>query len=83
VPSILIKDFASGEITEILVNKGEVGEIECGLNTNYVSNELRFSFNSPFVYNQSYVYRHNIKKTSLLKEFKLRGPQIVRNEFDC
>jgi protease II len=62
----------------------EVGEILPGLNSDYQSSSLNFTFASPFVYQQIYKYDHKTGSKKLVKEIKLKGsPQIVRNEFEC
>jgi protease II len=65
VPSIVIQDFASGEFSEFTVD-GQVGEISPGLNSNYDSKELHFFFQSPFVYEQTYVYSHEKRSKRML-----------------
>lgn len=62
----------------------DVGEIGPGLNQDYETSTLRYSYSSPFVYQQVYEYNHASGAKRLLKEHRLKGsPQIVRNEFDC
>ena len=83
VPSIVIQDFASGELSEFTV-EGQVGEISPGLNSNYESKELHFFFQSPFVYEQTYVYSHEKRSKRMLGQRKLLGsPKILRNDFEC
>jgi hypothetical protein len=51
----------------------EVGEILPGLNSDYESTSLNFSFASPFVYQQLYKYEHKTGTKNLVKEVKLKG----------
>ena len=81
-PEILIQDLNTKTFTNI--EAGDVGEIYPGLNQDYESTSIRYSYSSPFIYSQVFDYNHQSKSKKLLKEYRLRGsPQIVRNEFDC
>lgn len=77
-PELLVQDLTTREFTSISLD--DVGEIHPGLNQDYDTKSLRFSYSSPFTYNQLYEYNHQTKAKRLIKEYKLAGsPQIVRN----
>jgi len=81
-PEILIQDLNTQSFSTIPA--GDVGEIYPGLNQDYESQSIRYTYSSPFVYSQVFDYYHNSKSKKMLKEYRLRGsPQIIRNEFDC
>ena len=51
----------------------DVGEIGPGLNQDYDTSSLRYSFSSPFVYSQVYEYNHATGAKRMLKEHRLKG----------
>lgn len=55
-PEILIQDLNTKSFTSI--SSDDVGEITPGLNQDYDSSSLRYSFSSPFVYQQIFEYNH-------------------------
>lgn len=70
-PEIIIQDLNTKAFTNISVD--DVGEITPGLNQDYESDSLRYSYSSPFTYQQVYEYNHKSKARKLIKEYKLRG----------
>lgn len=52
------------------------------MNHNYFSKELSFAFENPFIYKQTFSYSHQTKLKKKIKQVKLLGPQINRNDYE-
>jgi oligopeptidase B len=80
VSKILICDLDKNTFNLIGVGD-EVGEITPGVNQNYKENKIRFTFSSAYVYDDLYEYDHSTGKIELIESNKLKGPEIIRENF--
>jgi protease II len=59
--------------TKTISVDNQVGEILPGLNSDYESTSLNFTYSSPFVFQQIYKYNHQSGESRLVKDVKLKG----------
>ena len=76
----MILDLNTQKFNTIRVDD-KIGEITPAINQNYRESRLRFTFTSPFVYDDLYEYDHNTGRVDLLQSNKLTGPEIVKKRF--
>lgn len=70
--SIIIYDFELKQKSEIILS--EIGEIQPGVNKNYESKTLLFSFTSPMTFWEFYELNLETKELKLTGYKKLMGP---------
>jgi len=63
-PEILIQDLDSKTFDSVDI-ENDVGEIHPGINQDYKANELTFTYESPFVYEQQFTYNHARKRKTM------------------
>lgn len=83
-PRVRVYDLRTGKFDKIeLKNKEEVFSIQPGVNMDYFSKDLRFTYSSPVNYETTYNYNLDTKLLTKLNEKKLGGVPFYASNFIC
>lgn len=82
IPKVLIYQLSTGSFTEVeLKHKDKVYAISPGINMDYNTETLRFTYSSPVVYEANYAVDLKTAKAVILKEIKLQGHPLYPERF--